>query len=249
MKSILSFSLFLMVFTILSSAQNSDNYVTIKGYITDYQNNPLDSVAVGWQDKKFTKSIAETTTDKNGFYEIKLEKGRYYSVSALNMNKYIVTGSTLPKKDLRLEFWGWNFIADRDTVFNMQYDRMEVYGINVFRIQGGTPAFTIYCRPMSLTRTLDYGLPTKGRVRLAPSPENLKINVTINGEEVKVLSKQEVEEYWSETESTNAYLLTVALPKIKSGLPYSIFRIQMTDLENGDRGEATYFMEKKEYIE
>nr|WP_319999493.1 hypothetical protein [uncultured Draconibacterium sp.] len=102
---------------------------------------------------------------------------------------------------------------------------------------------------MSLTRTLDYGLPSKGKVRLAPSPENMKIKVTVNGEEVAVLNKQEVEEYWSETESTNAYLLTVDLPKKRNALPYLVFRVQMTDLENGDMGEATYFLEKKEYVD
>ncbi len=165
------------------------------------------------------------------------------------MSHYIVTGSNLPEKDLRLEFWGWNFIADRDTTFNMQYHRLEVYGLNVFRIQRGTPAYTIYCRPMSLTRTLSYGLPKKGDVKLAPSPDKLKVTVTINGEEVAVLSKQEVDEYWSENESTNAYILTVSLPKKKHALPYSIFRVQMTDLDNGDKGEATYFLEKKAYVE
>ncbi len=244
-----TFLVFLMLLGFVSGAQTSDDYVTITGHVTDYQNNPLDSVSVTWQDKRFTKAVAETTTDRKGYYEIKLKKGRYYCMSALNMEQYIVTGSTLPAEDLRLEFWGWNYIVDRDTVFNMQYHRLEVYGINVFSIQGGTPGYMIYCRPMSLTKTLDYGLPSKGKVRLAPSPENMKIKVTVNGEEVAVLNKQEVEEYWSETESTNAYLLTVDLPKKRNALPYLVFRVQMTDLENGDMGEATYFLEKKKYVD
>lgn len=242
---------FLVVFlccVIMLNAQDHDVYVTIKGHVTDYQNNPLDSVNLGWQDAGFTREIFGTMTDENGYYEIQLKKGRYHNMGALNMSQYIVTGSDLPEQDLRLEFWGWNFIADRDTTFNIQYHRLEVYGLNVFRIQGGTPAYTIYCRPMSLTRALVYGLPSEGRVRLAPSSENLKIKVTVDGEEVTVLSKQEVEEYWSNTESTNAYLLTVSLPKDKNNRSYRVFRVQMEDLENGDMGEATYFYEEKEYV-
>ncbi len=248
MKTKVLFSSFLFALVIISNAQNIDGYVTIKGYVTDYQNNPLDSVSVCWMDEYFSKEIVSTITDKNGYYEAHLKKGRYYSISALNMSQYIVSGSKLPEQDLRLEFWGWNFIADRDTTFNMQYHRLEVYGLNVFKIQGGTPAYTIYCRPMSLTRALFYGLPSTGKVRLAPSPEYLKVKITIDNEEVNILSKREVEEYWSDTESTNAYILTTDLPKKNNNLPYLVFRVQITDLENGDMGEATYFLEKKDYM-
>jgi hypothetical protein len=150
---------------------------------------------------------------------------------------------------MRLEFWGYNFIADRDTTFNMQYNRLEVYGLNVFRIQGGTQVYTIYCRPMSLTRHLYYTKNPSDRKQLAPTADYLQVKVTINGEEVAVRNIKEVEEYWSKTESTNAYLLSVDLPQKQNNLPYDIFRVQMTDLENGDQGEAVYFLEKKEYQE
>ena len=73
--------------------------------------------------------------------------------------------------------------------------------------------------------------------------------ITINDEEVPLRMKQEVVEYFDENESGNAYLLFVDLPKKKNNWSYYIFRIQMTDLENGDKGEAVYFLEKKDYIE
>lgn len=240
-------------------AQQSNKYVVIKGHVTDYHGKPLKNVSVAWQDRLFTKALFEAVTDSTGYYEAKVKKGCYSNMSALNMDEYIVTGFSLPEKDLRLEFWGWNFIADRDTTFDMQYNRLEVYGVNVFRIEGGTPAYTIYCRPMSLTRTLSYNRDNagnvsfkkepSGRVRFAPSPKQMKIKVTINGEEVKVLDEKEIDEFWTDSTSSNAYLLTVDLPKQKCNLPYSIFRIQMTDTENGDRGEAVYFLEKKRYVE
>lgn len=43
------------------------------------------------------------------------------------------------------------------------------------------------------------------------------------------------------------YLLHVDAPKELSKKGYDIFRIEMTDLENGDKGEAVYFREKDEY--
>jgi hypothetical protein len=244
----ITFIFLVSFFAVISCARHTEDHVTIKGHVTDYQNNPLDSVSVTWQDEHFEKTLFEAITDSAGYYELKIKKGRYRAMGALNMSEYIVAGSTLPEEDLRLEFWGWNFIADRDTTFNMQYHRLEVYGLNVFRIEGGTPAYTIYCRPMSMTRFLYDRKNPANRIRLAPSPENLAVKVTIDGEEVAVRSKKEVEEYWSDTTSSNAYILTVDLPKAQHNRPYRVFKVQMTDLENGDRGEAVYFLEKKEYI-
>lgn len=54
----------------------------------------------------------------------------------------------LAEKDQRLEFWAWNFIADRDTTLNIRYHRMEVYGLRIFHIPGGMPTYQIYVRPM-----------------------------------------------------------------------------------------------------
>ena len=34
----------------------------------------------------------------------------------------------------------------------------------------------------------------------------------------------------------------------KNILPYRIFKVELTDLENGDRGEGLYYMEKENYI-
>ena len=86
-------------------------------------------------------------------------------------------------------------------------------------------------------------------VLLAPSADKLKAIVWIDGEEVPVLMKQEIKEYFNATEYGNAYLLTVDMPKHqKNILPYRIFKVELTDLENGDRGEGLYYMEKENYI-
>ena len=168
-------------------------------------------------------------------------------MSALNMAAYSVIGSTWAEKDQRLEFWAWDFIADRDTVLNIQYHRMEAYGLRVFRIPGATPSYVIYVRPMSLTRYQKWLKNKTPEVLLAPSPENLDVKVTIDGEEVAILMKQEIKEYFDPGEYGNAYLLTVDFPKKKTKNSYSVFKVVLKDLENGDKGEGLYYWEKEIY--
>lgn len=223
------------------------NTVKIYGHVTDYEGNPLPNVSVGWGTPHF-KEVIDVFTDDEGYYEVRVPVGHYFSMGAINMDHYPVFNRDMDPEQARLEFWGWNFIADRDMEFDLQYHRMEVYGLNVFRIQGGTPVYTIYCRPMSLTRSQGYDPAVTPHANLAPSPENLAVEVTIDGEQVEVLAKEELREYWGEGLSSNAYIFTVALPKNDPGKPYSIFRVRLTDLENGDKGEATYFYEFKDYV-
>lgn len=237
--------LFIICYPLKSQVDNDS--VTIQGYVNDYDNNPLDSVSIFWQNTKF-EVIKETLTDKNGYYKTKIKKGRYYSMGAINMSEYPNAGSILPEKDQRLEFWAWNFIADKDTIFNMKYHRMEVYGINVFHVQGGGQGYTIFCRPMSLTKAFTYQKNKTPHMNLSPPPNKIDIKITINDEEVPLQYKQEIIEYFDRQETSGAYLISVGLPTKKNPLLYDIFRIQITDLENGDKGEGVYFLEKKEYI-
>ena len=83
----------------------------------------------------------------------------------------------------------------------------------------------------------------------APPIDQLKVVVWIDGEEVPILMKQEIKEYYDADEYGSAYLLTVDLPKhLQNDLPYRVFKLELTDLENGDRGEGLYYMEKENYI-
>lgn len=135
------------------------------------------------------------------------------------------------------------------------------------------PTYQIYVRPMSLTRHLQWqkkarpeqivhkqdninNLEQKALRKqaegtlLAPPADKLKATVRIDGEEVPILMTQEIKEYFDATEYGNAYLLTVDMPKQrKSNLPYRIFQVELTDLENGDRGEGLYYMEREDYVE
>lgn len=264
MKQLFTLLLFLL-FCSTAYAQQQDS-VTIRGRVTDYNGQPIDSVSIWWQNPSFN-DIQQTVTNKDGYYTARIPKGKYQSIGAINMATYPHTAKPgLPEADLRLEFWAWDFNADRDTTLNIRYHRMEAYGLRAFRIPGAMPAYQIYVRPMGLTRYLE----TKKKAAhgedlshieqsaiseqaqanlLAPPADKLKATVWIDGEEVPILMKQEIKEYFDANEYGNAYLLTVDMPKhSKKDLPYRIFKVELTDLENGDRGEGLYYMEKENYV-
>ncbi len=250
-------------------AQTPKDSVTIQGIVTDFNSNPMDSCTVMWQNSAFGQVI-EVLTDSQGHYSARIPKGKYQSMAAVRMNVYphrVKAG--VSDADQRLEFWAWDFIADRDTTLNIRYHRMEAYGLRAFYIPGGMPTFQIFVRPMSLTRfqqIIKQGYEAKheenlGGIRqdlaqeeakgiiLAPHADQLKATVWIDGEKVSVLMKQEIKEYHSTKEYGNAYLLTVDRPKHTTTLPYHVFKVELEDLEYGERGEGLYYMEKDSYVE
>ena len=235
--------LFLLCVIHLQGNAQTDS-ITITGVVSDFKDNPMDSCLVELFNGNF-KTAYETQSDKNGKYTLVVKKGSYLALGALRMSEYPIAGSTLPKDEQRLEFWAWNVIAQENLTINIKYNRLEVYGVNVFRIQGADPGYTIYCRPMSLSRGFSNPELSLDQIDLCPDPEELEVTVKINGIPVKVNMKQKVKE------STNgilyAYLLHVDLPKEKTIKPYDIFHIEMTDLGNGDKGEAICFKRKKDY--
>ena len=236
-------------------AQTPNDSVRISGKVTDFNGKPIDSCTVLWQNEQF-EPIAQALTHSDGFYSITIHKGRYNNVTAIYWPSYAQNAVTsgLPESEHRLEFWGWNFIADRDTTLNIRYHRMEAYGLHAFYIPGATPAFQIYVRPMSLTRTYEWMVKQQTTtndtklVKLSPSIDEIGIRVEIDGKEVAVLHKQEIEEYISDNQTFNAYLLTVEKPQYITNCPYWVIKVELTDLENGDCGEGLYYLEKPDYI-
>lgn len=252
LKSILINLLIINVLS-ASSAGNNDSFNTpdnvtvnpddsattvITGKVTYFNGDPVDSALVEVKNKDFSTAF-NTHTDKNGNYTLHVKKGKYLGLLAIRMDEY-PRFSSLPDEEQKLEFWAWNFIADSDTIINMQYHRLEIYGLNAFRIYGSYPGYTIYCRPMSLGRLHE------GKTDLAPEPEELDITVEINGKAVKLNMKQKVREFVPGDELFG-YLLHVDLPEEKSGKPYDIFRIKMENLTNGDKGEALLYKENSFY--
>lgn len=259
------FTFIFLLFCSVGYAQLQDS-VTIKGRVTDYNGFPIDNATVYWQRQNYS-SIVQANSNKEGYYMARIPKGKYNSVACVSSDTYPRTAkSGILEADQRLEFWAWDFIADRDTILNIHYHRMEAYGMRVFQIPGAVPAYQIFVRPISLTRMLklqkeavcDQKQPklsqkTESRgpksIIIGPPADQLKAMVWINGNEVPVLMKQEIKEYFTASEYGNAYLLTVDLPKFgRRDLPYLTFKVELTDLENGDRGEGVYYLEKENYI-
>lgn len=221
----------------------------VSGTVSDFEGNPLGNVTVAWKGPDFN-DVVKTVSDESGRYEAVLPKGRYYSMIAVDFDRYPHTAAEgLPPEEMRLEFWGWNYIADKDTTLDIRYDRLEVYGLNAFRIQGAYPAFTVFFRPMSLTRMI--GQMEKGddpNIHGAPDPSAADIKVWIDGERVTVHTVRTIKEHIGGDNYADAYLMSVGLPSVATEDPYHFFRVEMTDLDNGDRGEAVYFLEKAAYV-
>lgn len=217
--------------------------VTVTGRVTDYDGNPLDSVTVGWLNAAFDGQYY-TTTDADGRYAARIPAGRYASAGGIDMARYLHAGSVLPEEEQRLEYWHWNFLADRDTTCDFRYHRLEVYGVNAFQVQGAAPGYTIYFRPMSLTRFQRWvhaGRPA-GDNALAPPLDSARIEVTIDGERVPIRMRQQVAEYFDEENSSGAYLLFVGRPAVNR--PVKTFRIVVEDLGTGDKGEGALTLEE-----
>lgn len=238
-----------MLFCQYANTQTQVTSVVINGRVTDFDGNAMAGASIFWQNESF-EDVCSTTCDENGYYKALIPKGRHYCVSAINMQHYPKSKEldVSSPDEMRLEFWGWNFIADCDTTLNIRYHRMEVYGVNVFSIQGATPAYQLYVRPMSLTRTIEWSQKQSSDVNLSPSADKLGVKVFIDDHEVNVLMKQAVKEYFSDTQTGFGFLISVEKPRVLSSLPYSTFRIELTDLENGDKGEAIYHYEHKNFI-
>lgn len=251
-----------------SFAQTAKDFVIISGRVTDFNGQPIENCSIFWQDASF-ECIEQVISDKEGRYSARIPKGKYQSMGAVKLSAHPRTAAPgLPESEQRLEFWAWNFIADRDSTLDIRYHRMEVYGLRVFQIPGAVPAYQIYVRPMSLTRffhekrpdslELSQSVTSAGAeafdqkdefTLLAPPVDQLKATVWIDEEKVPVRMKQEIKEYFGTGNWGNAYLLTVDMPKNPSqDLPYHVFKVELTDLGNGDRGEALYYMEKENYM-
>ena len=233
-------------------AQN-ENTIAISGQVTDFDGNPLDSCMVRLCHKNF-KPVYETYSNKQGYYTLKdVEKGQYLALLAIRPKEY-PRANVVPEEDMRSEFWAWNVIADRDLIINPRYQKLELYGINVFRVMGGYPGFFVYFRPMSVTKYISYQkedyldkskMEEKG-VNLSVRPEYLDVKIFADNEPLKINSITPIEEYGG-TISITGYIVQVDIPIEKSDKPYVIFRVEAENKEFNEKGENLYFYELKNY--
>lgn len=244
----------LILFAIGINTIHAQESVTISGRVTDFNGNPIDSCWVGLDYTDFSTAY-ETYTDKGGFYSLdNVKKGKYMSLYALRIKEY-PRRNEVPDEDKRLEFWAWNVIADRDLTINPRYHRLELYGTNAFRVEGGYKGLFIYTRPMSTGRLLTYSkdlqldkAKAEKEMDISVKPEFFRVKVFIDDKEVMVNSVQQVQEYvGKDNPSMGAYIIQTELPKEKPDKPYLIIRVVAENLEYNETGENIFFYELKDY--
>lgn len=226
-----------MAMQFLLGSCGTDN-VTISGTVSDYSGNAVPGADVIIKNEAF-EDLYRTKSDCTGHYSIAVPPGLYSSMVAINLDDYAKNA---------LEFWTWNLDARKDRIIDIHYGKLEIYGVNIFRVQGAVPTFQIYFRPMSLTR---YSAVEDGDdiEKMCPPVDSLDITVEINSQSVRVLKKQQIEEYVNDGKSLKAALITVERPDMVDNESDFVFRIMATDIANGDSGEALYFMSEKHSAE
>ncbi|MCC8034516.1 MAG: carboxypeptidase-like regulatory domain-containing protein [Rikenellaceae bacterium] len=229
----------------LLSAQDS---VKISGYVSDFEGNRIagaefDLIDVYWQ------SVASAFTDQDGYYQMNVPKGEFMAMTGMVTDEY-PREDAVPEEDMRLEFWAWNVIADRDLEINPRYHRLELYGTTVFEIFGGYPGFFVYFRPMGVTKYVSYEKEVwmdkttaeNTITDISVDPDHLQVWVYGDEEELKINSIQRVEEYVGEGKvPMGAYLLQVDRPVKRPDKPYIVFRVVAKDTHYNEMGENIYF--------
>ena len=228
--------------------------IVISGKVTDFNGTPIDSCVVQLLHRDF--SIAyKTYTDKNGNYALNnVEKGKYMAMYAIRPKEY-PRCNAVPKKDMRLEYWAWNIIADKNLTINPRYDKLELYGTTVYQVYGGFPKLFIYFRPMSLTKYISYPdsifldkSKAEKSADISVKPENFDIKVYADDEPLKVRSIQTIKEYEGEdSPSMLGYIIQVDLPKSRPQKPYIIIRVVGDNKEYHEKGENIYFYELNKF--
>ena len=231
-------------------AQN-DNTVTISGQVTDFDGNSIDSCWVALYHEDFTTAY-ETISDENGNYVLSgVEKGLYLCMYALRLKEY-PRANAVPDEDMRLEFWAWNVIADKDLTINPRYHRLELYGTYAFKIYSG---IMIYTRPMSTGKLLSYSKDVvmdkslgEKVANISVKPEHFEVKVFADEQPLKVNSIQPIEEFGGDEQMTiTGYIIQADFPREKPGKPYVIIRVEATNTEENEKGENLFFYEIKEY--
>ena len=234
------FALCSLLFACSSPVKNDT--VAVSGIVSDFQGNPIDSALVALLHADFS-TVDSAYSDANGQYRMDVKKGKYYAMWVLKPEEY-PSQAAVPPEDMRLEFWAWNIVADRDLEINPRYHRLELYRLNAFRGEGG--ALMLYVRPMSLGRSLAFATDENDDVTVLP--ENFEAKVFIDNEQVKINSIQSINEFTGKnTPPLMGYIIQVNLTKA-TDRPYYIIRVEGTNLEYNEKGESVCFYEVPDYL-
>ncbi len=217
----------------------------IFGHVRGFDGKPIAGADMELKLARF-ETAATTQSAADGSYSLTVEPGIYMALAAV--------------KDYRvksLEYWAWNVPAFGEVEINPRFDRLEVYGLNAWRPQGGYPSYQVYFRPMSLSMTVAAltkaggvdklgGLPF---IDIAPDLGAKDIAVKVNGEAVDVLRVNKVQEASSPSQALYGYLIQTPLPKATAAGDWLTFDVTITDPATGEKGEGRLYLARPRYAE
>lgn len=244
---------YLLVLLFSVSAYAAD-IVRISGKVTDYNGNPIDSCTVLIYNPDFSEAY-ETASDSQGYYCLdSIPKGRYAAIAAMRINEYPRL-QQVSHDDMKLEFWAWNVIADRDITLNIRYDKLELYGTTAFLEYGGRQELLIYTRPMSVTKVLAYqNFVDKGDAEknsiVTVEPQFMTFEVYVDGKPLEIYSTQPLTMKNKDNSVGDdiCYMLQVEMPQdiYSHSTPYEI-RVVGHNSQYNEHGESVYYLEPPKY--
>lgn len=255
MKRPLLLAIALLAFS--AGASERETFV-ISGRVSDFNGRPIEGAAVLLKNRAF-ENLYETLSDGSGKYSLEVKKGDYYCLYAIKLSEYRVS---------RLEYWAWNVPVYEDMVINPRYDRMEIYGINVFEPQV-TPqeTYMLYFRPMSLRKTLAIASrqgvderkfrnagQTEGLldgkdnlIDMAPAAITVdELAIEINGVRAKIVGINKIKEY-ARGFTMFGYNVQVLKPDkaTRPELKYDRISITLRSSETGEIGKGETFIKRR----
>lgn len=250
MKTLLSI-ISVCIFSVVVYAADT---VTISGKVTDYKGNPVDSCTVLIYNPDFSEAF-ETFSDVHGCYALdSIPKGRYAAIAAMRVNEYPRLLQVAPE-DMKLEFWAWNVIADRDITLNIRYDKLELYGTTAFLEYGGRREMLVYTRPMSVTKVIAYQnfvdkADAEKNSIVTVEPQYMSFEVYADGKPLEIYSVQPLtmQDKGNSAGNDTCYLLQVELPQdiYNRSTPYEI-RVVGHNSQYDEHGESVYYLEPPQY--
>lgn len=236
----------------------AQSFVTISGRVTDYSGNPLDSCHVSLGNADFS-TLFEVLTDSTGEYKMdSIPVGNYAAICSMRSKEY-PRQLKVPKEDMKLEFWAWNVIADRDITLDIRYGKLELYGTTAFFEYGGRQELLIYTRPMSVTKAISYqNFHDKADAELngpkvTVDPQFMEFEVYCDGNPLNIYSVQHlsfIQTNGNTQGNDDCYLIQAQIPSDIYNhwdRPYEI-RVVGHNTEFDEWGENVYYLEGPHYI-
>ena len=189
----------------------------LEGYVTDKNKSPVANALIEVKGEDFI-TLFSAESNESGYYKLDMPAGKYPFLTAVK--DYGVN---------YLEYWCQNITLQNDMSLDVSFDKLEIYGLHVFEVEGAGNSLMAYFRPMSLPKF------RQGVQDIAP--EDITIKVVIDNREMPVITINSVKEFAGDREMS-AFLIQVETAE--SNMLWHKFDLQIVD-KDSNYGAATIF--------